>query len=130
VVEARLNASFREPARTVVHDSFVATHVLTDGKSAFAVNDWETIRLGQPEQDVACFLAALRTWMGGSTEHEQAFLDGYTSGRSLQPSARRRVEDWQVYYLMNWAAFCFRHERGEMADALMRSIAEEVGRTE
>lgn len=44
----RINDQLREPGNAVVHDSFIASHVLTDGAHAFAVNDWETIRVGYP----------------------------------------------------------------------------------
>lgn len=116
----RLNRALSEPPVAIVHDSFIATHVLTDGSGAFAVNDWETIRAGYLERDIACFIAAANSWGGGTATHVSSFVEGY--GATPGAIDQQRVVDWQISYLMNWAAFSLRHGRQAMADELLVAI--------
>ncbi|MGE0601848.1 MAG: phosphotransferase family protein [Dehalococcoidia bacterium] len=119
-VAACLNEQLQEPPVTVVHDSFVANHVLMDGGNAFAVNDWETIGAGYPERDLACFVGALQAWLGGLPDHRDAFLEAYREGATVWAAVERRVAAWEVYYLMNWTAFTLRHNRAEMSQHLIQ----------
>lgn len=119
VVLERLNAQLANPAPVVTHESYVANHVLMDGAGAFAVNDWETIRAGHAERDLACFLAALKTWLSSPPECVDAFVAGYTGGAPLEPSVRRAVQDWEITYLMNWTAFSYRQGRTEQAARML-----------
>lgn len=57
--------------------------------------------------------------MNGLPEHAAAFVEGYTHGCGLQPETAARVDDWQVYYMMNWAAFYQRQARTEGAAELL-----------
>ncbi|MGE3073855.1 MAG: phosphotransferase family protein [Dehalococcoidia bacterium] len=115
-VASSLDEQLQEPPSQVVHDSFVANHVLMDGGAAFAVNDWETIRAGYAERDLACFVGGLKAWLGGHDGHRDAFLDGYAGGL---PWNRTRMAAWEVYYLMNWTAFALRHARAELTEHLI-----------
>ncbi len=119
IVLDRLNAQLRDPRPVVTHESFVANHVLMDGEGAFAVNDWETIRAGHAERDLACFLAALKTWLSSPPECRGSFIEGYTGGPPLEPDVQRATGDWEITYLMNWTAFSIRQGRAEIAAQML-----------
>jgi len=126
-VAERLRARLSVEPRAVVHDSFIADQVITDGDQAFGITDWETFRAGYPERDLGCFLAAQDVWTNGTKQHAAAFLNGFKDGGGDLDAIRQWIDDWQVHYKMTWAAFYLRTDREEGARILLSGVSRLLG---
>jgi aminoglycoside phosphotransferase (APT) family kinase protein len=106
----------------LMHGSFSPGHILCDGKGTFAVIDWENAGPGFVLRDAGHFLASLRTWAGGETQHAGWFMDGLQGERSLRQKDRSEIRDWEMFTLSIWANYFTRQGHQEPAKRILDAV--------
>lgn len=120
----------REPVRSLVHRSFCLGTILATGDGARLI-DWQFAGLGDPVEDIACFVSpglAMLYGLHPLVAHvEDMFLEHYPH----QETVERFLEDRTAYH-WRLAAYCLlRHEtlstsNAPAARAYGRALEEEV----